>query len=539
VTAGSRREAFEALGFAGPIRVFDEDEAGRIRALLEAAPAPPDWFKGRAVTSAAWFATASHPRIVDAVAELLGDDVMLWGASLVRRRPGIVHPWHTDIETSADLPGSVTVWIGLEHTSRESALQWIPRSHTFGLTIQERARRAGAARARVVTDDVARWAAEIDPRCAPMRLDLRDGEAMLFDGRLWHASHNTGSRTRTALLLQYATPDRAIRIPDPAILDHPFRWLDRPWPPCVIVRGRARGASNRIVPAPSPAGATTSWVRSLRVPLAPAAGTEEAPGWTSSGLARGATHCVQYLAVHASTLGPGATPHEPHEHRDEELLVMLDGAAELALVDGRGDQRRETARPGTVAYYPAGQRHTIMNPSAGPASYLMFKWWNDRRGPDAARLAAGVFRFDDLLRRTDPGEGEPWAVRRLFEGATEHLSKLRCHVSTLQPGAGYAPHTDLHEVALVVFQGTVETPGGRVGPHGVVFHGAGEPHGIRNVGTGPAVYLAIEFHAPMKGASLASLRWRLAAEMRRQLRDRLPRPVRQVLRRMRGRQARA
>jgi hypothetical protein len=45
-----------------------------------------------------------------------------------------------------------------------------------------------------------------------------------------------------------------------------------------------------------------------------------------------------------------------------------------------------------------------------------------------------------------------------------------------------------------VLEGTLETLGTKVGQDSVIFYAAGEPHGMRNVGDVPAVYLVFEFH---------------------------------------------
>ena len=82
----------------------------------------------------------------------------------------------------------------------------------------------------------------------------------------------------------------------------------------------------------------------------------------------------------------------------------------------------------------------------------------------------------------------------LFEAPTGYLDKLHAHVTDLQVGAGYPAHIDEHDVAIVVFAGTVETLGKRVGPGGTIFYAAGEPHGMGNVGDEPARYLVFEFH---------------------------------------------
>jgi quercetin dioxygenase-like cupin family protein len=84
----------------------------------------------------------------------------------------------------------------------------------------------------------------------------------------------------------------------------------------------------------------------------------------------------------------------------------------------------------------------------------------------------------------------------LFESQTAYLGKLHAHVTDLQPGVGYAPHKDRHDVAILVFSGQVETLGQRVGPGGSIYYAAGEPHGLRNIGDTPARYLVFEFHGP-------------------------------------------
>ena len=80
---------------------------------------------------------------------------------------------------------------------------------------------------------------------------------------------------------------------------------------------------------------------------------------------------VRVPAARGWVLDPGITLHEPHVHAEEELLVVLDGEAELVrAVDG--DTRSRRAGAGVVAYYPIGTRHTIRGTSGGPVTYVMF-----------------------------------------------------------------------------------------------------------------------------------------------------------------------
>jgi hypothetical protein len=95
-------------------------------------------------------------------------------------------------------------------------------------------------------------------------------------------------------------------------------------------------------------------------------------------------------------------------------------------------------------------------------------------------------------------------------------------VTTLQPGAGYEPHVDAYDVGIVVLDGTIETLGERVEPHGVVYYAGGEPHGMHNPGDVPAVYLVFEFQgrrwmrAPVRDqGGLWRRLWRLLRQPRR------------------------
>ena len=47
-----------------------------------------------------------------------------------------------------------------------------------------------------------------------------------------------------------------------------------------------------------------------------------------------------------------------------------------------------------------------------------------------------------------------------------------------------------------MLEGTIETLGREVGPRSVSYCSAGEPHGMRNIGTDPARYVVFELHPP-------------------------------------------
>ena len=128
--------------------------------------------------------------------------------------------------------------------------------------------------------------------------------------------------------------------------------------------------------------------------------------------------------------------------------------------------------------------------TAETANYLMLTWRNDMA---MGRSPLAYDRFDVAAASRDVGPVEGYCPHRVFEGATTWLPRFQCPFSTLTPGAGYPPHSDAHDVAIIVLEGEVETLGERAGPHNVVFYAAGEPHGMYNPGTATTRYLVFEF----------------------------------------------
>lgn len=476
-------------GVAGPVSILSDDER---REWIEAARRdegrrPLDWHKGWGARSPAFYDLATHPTLLSILTNVLGEDVILWGAYIRTQPPGGIHPWHTDIESAAVDGRTVSVWIGLENTARASGLRCMSHSHTFGETVQEAARAAGKRREETTTEDVLAWARDRNPACEVVQPEVGDGDALLFDGRVWHGSHNELAETRRAVILHYATPDTPIRIPDFRNLTWPFVQRDHPRPACVLVSGSARGKHNRIVAPPerSGLGSLSNRADVLGVPLS----LEPPATWRPYPIFAGSTAGMKTLSCHVSALRPGYSPHPPHAHEEEEILIVLCGEVDISIPDETPDRRRLSA--GELVYYPAEFPHTIEAVGESVANYLMFKWNSAHPKREASSLP---FHRIDVHARTAEG-GEGFVPRLAFEGPTRHLAKLHCHTSTLSPGAGYDPHADPYDVAILILEGEVETLGERFGPFTVLFHAAGDAHGIRNPGDVPARYVVFEFHA--------------------------------------------
>lgn len=233
-----------------------------------------------------------------------------------------------------------------------------------------------------------------------------------------------------------------------------------------------------------------SHMHTLQLPLT----TDPDRGWKPYPLFFGSTQSLPMLGAHASALVPDYSPHPPHAHPEEELLLLLSGELELIIPDDKNSKKttRLPVKPYQVLFYPAGFAHTIKTISPEPANYLMLKWQNIAWNASST-LSFSSFDLFDSHANTNIQEG--FQPSFLFEGSTAYLKKLHCHVTTLSPQAGYAPHTDPYDVIVVVLDGEVETLGQRAEPHSVIFYAAGEPHGMRNPSqTTAARYVVFEFH---------------------------------------------
>jgi len=230
-------------------------------------------------------------------------------------------------------------------------------------------------------------------------------------------------------------------------------------------------------------------VYSLNIPLE----TDEQTGWRLHPIFRGRTKGIRKITCHASSLLSGHCPHPPQHHKQEELLLLLSGEIDIILPQGLSpdENQRRRLKQGEFVYYPSQFAHTLETMGKEPADYLMFKWYADSINDEAP---IGFGHYSMFEPDIDSKPSKDFYPRTVFEGPTTYLKKLHCHTTTLEPGAGYDPHIDRYDVAIVMLEGEVITLHKRVKPHQVIFYPAGKPHGMHNPGNKPAKYIVFEFH---------------------------------------------
>jgi quercetin dioxygenase-like cupin family protein len=81
------------------------------------------------------------------------------------------------------------------------------------------------------------------------------------------------------------------------------------------------------------------------------------------------TATLDELECHVTTLNPGKTSHAPHQHPNEELVIVKEGTVE-SLVQGEWKRLEQ----GSVIFNASNQLHAIRNVGSTPATYHVINW---------------------------------------------------------------------------------------------------------------------------------------------------------------------
>src|ERR1700677_2787167 len=126
------------IGYLAPVRVLTTCEATEIRAKLEAFEATAGPLAGKLRQKSHllfnWLNDlVRHERILDAVEDIIGPDILCWGSSFFikeQRNPGYVS-WHQDSTYwGLEPPDIITAWVAFtDSTAANGAMRVIPGTH--------------------------------------------------------------------------------------------------------------------------------------------------------------------------------------------------------------------------------------------------------------------------------------------------------------------------------------------------------------------------------------------------------------------------
>ncbi|TWT73078.1 phytanoyl-CoA dioxygenase family protein [Allorhodopirellula solitaria] len=205
-------EQYNEQGFLMPLDGLAADEIREIRAFFDGVLAA---FMELGRTSysintahlrfARIYELVQHPRIVAAVADLLGPNVVCWGSHFFCKLPhdGKSVPWHQDSTYWPLSPTkTVTVWLAIDDADPDNAnMKFIPRSHRHGLIDYDESQDANTVLNLAVENPHSYGDAEVD-------VTLPAGQFSMHSDLLLHGSEaNDSDRRRCGLTIRYAAAD--------------------------------------------------------------------------------------------------------------------------------------------------------------------------------------------------------------------------------------------------------------------------------------------------------------------------------------------
>ncbi len=202
---------FQENGFVAPVAALSAEEAAAFRRRFEDYErAHEGWYalsKGQKLYLLQTWARdiASHPLILDAVEDVLGPDIFLWGFSLFVKNakdPSYVS-WHQDSTYwGLSEPDVVTAWVALSPSNRKSGcMKMLPGSHK----LEQLPHNDTLAEHNLLTRGQ-EIAVEVDDRNAEY-LELKPGEISLHNIRTVHGSEpNRSGERRIGVAMRYIAP---------------------------------------------------------------------------------------------------------------------------------------------------------------------------------------------------------------------------------------------------------------------------------------------------------------------------------------------
>jgi quercetin dioxygenase-like cupin family protein len=82
-----------------------------------------------------------------------------------------------------------------------------------------------------------------------------------------------------------------------------------------------------------------------------------------------ATPALANLECHITTLNPGESPHPPHRHAEEEMMIVREGT--LAAIQG---ERTNIVTAGGIIFEASNELHGLLNIGTNRATYWVVKF---------------------------------------------------------------------------------------------------------------------------------------------------------------------
>lgn len=200
-----------------------------------------------------FFELARHPMLLDAVEQLSGPDICLWGCQVFCKPggDGMEVPMHQDGHYWPIRPlATVSVWVALDRSTRENGcLQVVPRTHTSkGFYSHHKSDDPKLVLNQAITKE------ELDQMGSAIDLELEPGQISIHDVHLVHGSSaNTSANRRAGVVFRYmpttSVLERDLFPSDSSGAGYVVDWAKRP---IFLLRGVDRSGRNVLTTCPQP-----------------------------------------------------------------------------------------------------------------------------------------------------------------------------------------------------------------------------------------------------------------------------------------------
>lgn len=207
-------------------------------------------------------------------------------------------------------------------------------------------------------------------------------------------------------------------------------------------------------------------------------------------LLEGKVHDFEWMQISANSI-PGKTEHKQMMLvSEEQLLIVKSGTIIIHLWDSMF-----ILSPNSIAVLMPGERYSIANNAENVASFYSMKY-RSKKPADAKRGGTSFAkRWETIPFKTNNIGG---GRRDFFEQPTVMQKRFEMHVTTLKEGIkSHEPHTHRAEEIVLIIEGETEMQLGneivKTTAAGFYYLGSNVSHAIKNIGTKPSTYFAIQF----------------------------------------------
>lgn len=213
---------------------------------------------------------------------------------------------------------------------------------------------------------------------------------------------------------------------------------------------------------------------------------------SSTVLLEGKVHDFKWMQLTANSLNPSPVRiKQTVPKNQEQLIIIKTGTLQIGLRDSTF-----ALNAGSVAVLMPGEK-ILLNSTKACSFYIMKYRSKAPKDLQRGKKNGGSFvKFWEAIpfKPNNNGGGR----RDFFEQPTAMQKRFEMHVTTLKEGLrSHDPHAHRAEEIILMIEGNTEMQAGEKfvkGKTGDFFYlGSNVLHGIRNVGTKPCMYFAIQF----------------------------------------------